>query len=99
MDVRARLARVEVLTYGAAAVRREKAFGEVGDLRDVRVPGRVCRGSHARPPPPFTTAESLGPAFLRPSLGDPVAGGTDVPSTRFRPVPGSFPLPEPSGRR
>src|SRR5882757_1781342 len=75
---------------------REQTFSEVGDLRDVRVPGRVSRGCHARPPPPFTAAESLGPAPCGPPSCGPAAGGTDAPCVRFLPPPDflrSSPLP------
>src|SRR5512147_1562229 len=96
IDVRAQPTCVQMAPYVRAVVRREKAFGEVGDLRDVRVPGRVCRRGHARPPPSFTTAESLGPVSPGLPPGDPVAGGTDAPCIRFRPGPDAFPLPEPS---
>lgn len=59
----------------------EQTLGEVGDFRDVRVPTRVGRRCHARPPPPFTAAGSFGPASLCPD-----AGGTDVPGVRFLPT-------------
>jgi hypothetical protein len=71
---------IEVTAHLGRACGREKAFGEVGDFRDVRVPSRVGR-CHARPPPPFTAAGSLGPVSLGPD-----AGGTDVPGVRFLPM-------------
>src|SRR5688572_7320471 len=80
MYIRAQRAAVEMLADVDRTCRREQAFSEVGDFRDVRVLSRVGRGCHARPPPPFTAAGSLGPVSLCPD-----AGGTDVPGVRFLP--------------
>ena len=43
VDVRAQLARFQVLPYVGGPGRLEQSFGEVGDLGDVRVPGHVRR--------------------------------------------------------